>query len=197
MFNAGRNRDPSRGRSQRIGRKADEGTKPAPAKKVVGIRAGGPGASSGFSSTRSRPFVVEDQIGFLLRALSQRNTILFAKEMVDGLTRVQFTTMAKLFEVGACSQNELGRLILMDRATIKEVVGRLRKRGFIETLPYSADRRQRVLTLTKLGDEVVKRAVKVAPRITDKMLAPLGANERIEIVRLLRKICDDPDVSDP
>jgi len=40
--------------------------------------------------------------------------------------------LAKLYEVGPCSQNRLGRLTAMDAATIKGVIDRLTKRGFTE-----------------------------------------------------------------
>ncbi len=133
-------------------------------------------------------FVLEDQVGFLLRAASQRNTVLFSTCMVDGLTRVQFTALAKLAELGSCSQNELGRLILMDRATIKDVVSRLRKRGLIRIQPDPNDRRQHLLGLTKLGQKTAERAITVAPTITEKMLERLSATERQQIVKLLRKI---------
>ena len=133
-------------------------------------------------------FILEDQIGFLVRAVSQRNTELFSKYMVAGLTRVQFATMAKLLNVGYCSQNELGRLILLDRATIKGVVSRLRKRGFIRMRADPHDRRQHMLGLTQLGQTTTQRAVAAAPGITDKMLARLSASERRQIVKLLRKI---------
>jgi DNA-binding MarR family transcriptional regulator len=133
-------------------------------------------------------FVLEDQVGFLLRAVSQRNTILFAEGMVAGLTRVQFTTIAKLLEIGSCSQNELGRLILMDRATIKGVVSRLRKRGLIQVLPDPRDRRHHALGLTNLGHKTAQRAVAVAPTITEKMLERLNSSERKQIIKLLRKI---------
>jgi DNA-binding MarR family transcriptional regulator len=136
----------------------------------------------------NRTFVLEDQVGFLLRAVSQRNTVLFAELMVAGLTRVQFAALAKLFELGSCSQNELGRLILMDRATIKGVVNRLRRRGYIQVAPDKFDRRQHVLTLTTLGQRITRRAIAIAPEITKSMLEGLNAAERRQIVALLRKI---------
>ena len=133
-------------------------------------------------------FVLEEQVGFLLRAASQRNTVLFAQMMVAGLTRVQFATMAKLYEIGHCSQNELGRLILLDRATIKGVVNRLRKRGFVRVRPDVDDRRQHVLGLTESGQKIVRRAIVVAPKITEQMLEHLNPAERKQIVALLRKL---------
>ena len=140
---------------------------------------------------RDNSFALEEQVGFLLRAVSQRNTILFKQEMVHGLTRVQFATMAKLLEIESCSQNELGRLVLLDRATIKGVITRLRRRRFIQIIPHQTDRRQHVLALTSLGRKVVERAIKVAPSITEKMLQPLNGPERRQIVHLLRKLCDN------
>ena len=133
-------------------------------------------------------FVLEEQVGFLLRAASQRNTELFSQRMVAGLTRVQFTTLAKLLQIGSCSQNELGRLVLMDRATIKDVVSRLRKRGFIRVQPDAHDRRQHVLGLTRLGERTTRRAIAIAPGITEQMLERLNAAERKQIIKLLCKI---------
>jgi DNA-binding MarR family transcriptional regulator len=138
---------------------------------------------------RNDNYVLEEQVGFLLRAASQRNTTLFKEAMVHGLTRVQFAAMAKLLAIGSCPQNELGRLILLDRATIKGVVTRLRRRRFLQVASDRADRRQHILSLTKLGRKVVERAIEVAPSITEKMLQPLNSQERTQILHLLRKIC--------
>ena len=151
-------------------------------RREVATRRPLPSENSKFGS-----FVLEDQIGFLLRAASQRNTVLFSESMV-GLTLVQFATMAKLLEIGFCSQNEAGRLVLMDRATIKDVVSRLRKRGFIHVRPDAHDRRQHVLALSELGRRTARRAIAVAPSITDQMLERLTTAERKRVIKLLRKI---------
>jgi MarR family transcriptional regulator, lower aerobic nicotinate degradation pathway regulator len=142
----------------------------------------------GIESRKPSKYVLEDQIGFLVRAVSQRNTELFTKHMIAGLTRVQFATMVKLLDVEFCSQNELGRLVLLDRATIKGVISRLRKRGYIQTSADASDRRQHILTLTKLGKKITRRAIAISPMITDKMLGGLSSQERKQIVLLLQKI---------
>jgi MarR family transcriptional regulator, lower aerobic nicotinate degradation pathway regulator len=170
----------------------DRISEPTPIKETGNRRTqGGPGQPRPHGDNELASFALEKQVGFLLRAASQRNTVLFKNEMVHGLTRVQFAAMAKLFEIGSCAQNELGRLILLDRATIKGVVSRLRGRGFIKIVPHECDRRQHVLSLTKLGHKVVQRAIAIAPSITEKMLEPLNAIERKQIIELLRKICNE------
>jgi len=70
-------------------------------------------------------YVLDDQGGFLMRVAMQRHTSIFTSRMIEGLTQTQFAALAKLYEVGPCSQNHLGRLIYLDAATIKGVVDRL------------------------------------------------------------------------
>jgi MarR family transcriptional regulator, lower aerobic nicotinate degradation pathway regulator len=76
-------------------------------------------------------YLLDEQIGFLLRVAMQRHTSIFMSRIVKGLTQTQFAALAKLREVGPCSQNQLGRLIYLDAATAKGVVDRLEKRAFI------------------------------------------------------------------
>jgi DNA-binding MarR family transcriptional regulator len=86
-------------------------------------------------------YVLDDQIGFLMRIAMQRHTSIFMSRMIEGLTQTQFAALAKLHEVGPCSQNYLGRLIYLDAATIKGVVDRLHLRGFVTALSDPNDRR--------------------------------------------------------
>ena len=72
-------------------------------------------------------YALDEQAGFLLRVAMQRHTAIFMSRMVEGLTQTQFAVLAKLFEVGPCSQNHLGRLIYLDAATL--ACARLRHRA--------------------------------------------------------------------
>ena len=82
-----------------------------------------------------KPYVLNDQVGFLFRVAMQRHTAIFTSRMIEGLTQTQFAALAKLFEAGPCSQNHLGRLIYLDAATIKSpfrytnLVGRIVSAG--------------------------------------------------------------------
>ncbi len=134
------------------------------------------------------PYVLDEQIGFLMRVAMQRHTAIFMSQMTAKLTQTQFAALAKLLEVGACSQNQLGRLIYLDAATIKGVVDRLKLRKFITTEADPGDRRRRAITLTKQGRAVTKQATELAGRITANTLVPLTAEEQRTIVRLLKKL---------
>src|SRR5690348_4610273 len=133
-------------------------------------------------------YVLDDQAGFLMRVAMQRHTSIFTSRMVEGLTQTQFAALAKLHEVGPCSQNHLGRLIYLDAATIKGVVDRLHLRGFVTALSDPKDRRRRAVTLTERGRQVTEAAMRVATEITAATLMPLTTEEQCVVAKLLRKL---------
>ena len=131
----------------------------------------------------------DEQVGFLMRIALQRHTSLFAARMVESLTQTQFAALAKLHDVGPCSQNHLGRLIYLDAATIKGVVDRLGARGLVTALNDPNDRRRRAVTLTERGRQATEAAMAVAADISAETLAPLSADERRTMEKLLKKLC--------
>ena len=133
-------------------------------------------------------YVLDNQVGFLMRVAMQRHTSIFTSRMIEGLTQTQFAALAKLYEVGPCSQNHLGRLIYLDAATIKGVVDRLHVRGFLTALNDPKDRRRRAVTLTDRGRQVTEAAMKVAAEITAATLTPLSVEEQRSVAKLLRKL---------
>ena len=137
---------------------------------------------------REEPYVLDDQVGFVLRQAQQRHTTIFAAEMIEGLTPTQWAALAKLNECGPCAQNHLGRLTAMDAATIKGVIDRLTRRGFTTIRPDPRDGRRLLVALTPAGSDLYDRATPIAALITQKTLEPLDKNERSALVALLRRL---------
>lgn len=133
-------------------------------------------------------YVLEDQIGFILRQVSQRHAMIFAKEIGINLTPTQWAALAKLTETGPCSQNQLGRLTAMDVATIKGVIDRLTARGLTETSSDPQDGRRLLVSLTRAGQAMAEKAAPNALAITKETLAPLDAKERETFIALLSKL---------
>src|ERR1700744_3397850 len=137
---------------------------------------------------RHDDYLLDAQVGYMLRQANQRPTTIFAALMIDDLTPTQGAALAKLKEIGPSSQNLLGRLTAMDAATIKGVIDRLTKRGITETRPDPADGRRLLGTLTAVGAAVYDKAAPIAARITEQTLEPLNEEERRTFVELLRKL---------
>jgi MarR family transcriptional regulator, lower aerobic nicotinate degradation pathway regulator len=134
-------------------------------------------------------YVVEDQVGFLLRRAHQRHTAIFQDGMATAeLTPTQFTALVKIAELGRVTQNYLGRLAAMDPATIQGVVRRLMDRGLVTREADPLDRRAIVLAPTPRGLALAAEAVVAARRITEATLDPLSPDERGQLLSLLRKL---------
>ncbi len=117
-------------------------------------------------------YILDTQVGFVLRQAQQRHTTIFASLMIEGLTPTQWAALAKLREIGPSSQNLLGRLTAMDAATIKGVIDRLTRRGFTTTTPDPADGRRLLVALTEDGASLYDKAKPLAERITEETLEP-------------------------
>ena len=141
------------------------------------------------SMKAARPtYVLEEQVGFILRLVWQRHAAIFAREIGINLTPTQWAALAKLTETGPCSQNQLGRLTAMDVATIKGVIDRLTARGLTETSADPEDGRRLLVSLTRTGQQLADKAVSNALAISKETLAPLDLREREMLVALLSKL---------
>lgn len=149
------------------------------------------------TNTRARPqpvedaaaYVLEDQVGYLLRCAHQRATEIFNAVMGEfGVTPTQFAALAKLDDLQAVSQNHLGRLTAMDPATISGVVGRLTARGFVQASPDAKDARVVVLGLTPAGTAAVAAMKAVAAGVSRRTLEPLAPDEAAVFVKALARL---------
>ncbi|MDA0241436.1 MAG: MarR family winged helix-turn-helix transcriptional regulator [Proteobacteria bacterium] len=136
-------------------------------------------------------YLLEDQVGHLLRRAHQRHTAIFQANIADQqLTPLQFAALMKLADVGEASQNHLGRLTAMDAATMQGVIKRLIARGLIARRPDPDDRRRLLLTLTEDGRILVDVATARGHRISDETLEPLSPSERQTFLKLLLRLTD-------
>ena len=145
------------------------------------------------TETRTRPsrsggYILDEQVGFILRQVAQRHAAIFTTGVDGDVTPTQWAALSKLAEAGPLSQNLLGRLTVMDAATIKGVIDRLVSRGVVDTRPDPDDGRRRLVDLNDAGRALVRRFVPAAKQITEETLAPLDAAERKTLIRLLLKL---------
>ena len=140
------------------------------------------------ASVSAGHYVLDEQVGFILRQVWQRHTALFAAGIGADLTHTQWAALAKLHEVGPLSQNRLGRHTAMDAATIKGVVDRLGRRGLVVTLPDAEDVRRLTVALTGSGRALVEELVPRARQITADTLAALSTRERLTLLALLSRL---------
>lgn len=144
-------------------------------------------AAQDTNSPDPNSYVLEDQIGFLLRLANQRHLEIFAAALSD-VTPTQFATLVKLHQLGVMSQNHLGRLVAMDAATTNGVVTRLRKKGFVQTQASTSDLRRLDVSLTAEGETFVTATLPTAFEVSAKTTSALTARETTQLLTLLAKL---------
>src|SRR3990172_4612930 len=129
---------------------------------------------------------LEDQVGFVLRRVHQRATETFNTVMAGfDITPPQFAALAKLHDLGSTSQNQLGRLVAMDPATMFGVAGRLSKRGLVRQAVAPNDARLVILELTEEGRALIEAMKARGLDVSRRTLEPLTAKEAETFLRLL------------
>jgi DNA-binding MarR family transcriptional regulator len=132
---------------------------------------------------------LEEQVGFILRRVHQRATDIFNTVMAGfDITPRQFAALAKLHDLGPTSQNQLGRLVAMDPATMVGVAGRLTRRGLVRQSPDPGDARLVLLELTGEGRQLVAAMQAQGLEVSRRTLAPLTGEEAETLLRLLGRM---------
>lgn len=134
-------------------------------------------------------YKLDDQLGFALRQVNQRHLSNFSHAIKE-LTPTQFGALAKIREIGAVSQNDLGRQTAVDAATMKGVVDRLVRRELVSTKPDPHDQRRLLVELTATGRAMIDEKIAESFQIAEATLAPLKKSEKTQFIRLLNKILE-------
>lgn len=133
-------------------------------------------------------YMLDEQVGYLLRLASQRHAVIFQEKISKDLTPTQFTTLLRIAEHGELSQNHLGRLAAMDVATVKGVVDRLKAKNLIESRADAVDKRRSLISLTDAGKSLIETLKSDGHRISKETLGPLRASEQRMLISFLKRI---------
>src|SRR5260221_11699835 len=134
------------------------------------------------TSPASRPYRIEEQVGYLLRRAHQRASSIFQMTIGDpNITPTQYSSMVKLNEHTELSQNLLGRLVGMDKATMQGVVRRLKERRLVDSRPDPGDARRTLLSLTTEGQRMVNKLQVNGPAVSRETLKPLNVQEKRQV----------------
>lgn len=129
------------------------------------------------------------QPGYLFRRMHQRATAAFGAVNDDlAITAVQFAALLAIRDNPGVDATRVAEMIHFDRTTIGHVIGRLEQKGLIVRSEGSLDKRTKQLRITPQGSALVETGGQRTEAIADRLLGPLIAAERAELLRLLRKL---------
>lgn len=137
----------------------------------------------------SRSYDFQQAPGHLIRRAQQFAVAVFMEETADfDVTPVQFAMLNALMDAPGADQVTLAARVAFDAATSGSVIGRLEAKGWVRREADVHDRRRKLLWVTPEGERTVQQMKKAVVKAQTRILGPLNAVEREQIVRLLGKL---------
>jgi DNA-binding MarR family transcriptional regulator len=111
-------------------------------------------------------------------------------EELLGMRLKQFLLLGYVRDHTAVSQQELEAALLIDANSVVLLLNELEAAGFSLRRRDSADRRRHLVELTESGRVALERAEKAREGIEGEILADFTAEERVALVKLLRRVLE-------
>ena len=129
--------------------------------------------------------------GYLFRRMQQIAVAISMEECrAFDLTPVQYAALVAIQTHPGIDATRLSAVIAFDRSTLGSVIERLQAKGLIERAPSAADKRVKLLTITKAGAALLRDIVPSVERAQVRMLQPLKATDRKALMALLSQLVD-------
>lgn len=105
-----------------------------------------------------------------------------------GLGVVEWRVLAALSASGHARSLDIANISGVDAAAVSRAVVKLEQQGLVSPVAGKFSGRTRPIELTDAGRAMFQRINEIAAKRQDAMLAEMDANERAELLRLLRKL---------
>lgn len=133
-------------------------------------------------------------IGRISRASRAIDVLLRAKYAEFGLGEGEFDALATLRRAGPpfrLSPTSLGAHMMITSGAVSKRVDRLEALGLVRRIDSPTDGRSCEVELTTAGRALIDEAIAEHMANEERILAPLGAADRLELARLLRTLLID------
>ena len=105
-----------------------------------------------------------------------------------GLTNLQHLVLEGLWYESGQTAAELGKLLIMDKATLSGVLDRMADAGWIEKRPDPDDRRVVRLFTTDRADDQQAELIELRQQANTELLARFSMEEQVLLKRMLRDL---------
>ncbi|WP_232662850.1 MarR family winged helix-turn-helix transcriptional regulator [Pseudonocardia sp. TRM90224] len=130
-------------------------------------------------------------LGEMLFVLAR--TVIEAEEPLlrgHGVEMWDYAVLSRLADGPASTQAELAAAVRRDKTRLIPILDRLEVRKLLLRSPDPADRRNRIVSLTDAGHELLAACKASIRQMEDELLADLGPQERATFVAALTRLVD-------
>lgn len=136
-----------------------------------------------------KSFDFEHAPGYLIRRAHQLAVAIFMEEAAEfDITPVQFAILNALMADPGEDQVTLAGKVAFDAATFGSVITRLEVKGWVRREPDEQDRRRKLLWISPEGERAAISMKRAVGKAQARILGPLSAAEREQLVKLLDKL---------
>jgi DNA-binding MarR family transcriptional regulator len=129
--------------------------------------------------------------GYLFRRMQQIAVAIFVEECkAYDLTPVQYAALVAIRTHPGIDATRLSAVIAFDRSTLGNVIERLESKAWVERKPSREDKRVKLLTLTKAGENLLRAIMPSVDRAQERMLQPLKPADRKTLLALMTQLVD-------
>jgi DNA-binding MarR family transcriptional regulator len=129
--------------------------------------------------------------GYLFRRMQQIAVSIFVEECkAYDLTPVQYAALVAIRTHPGIDATRLSAVIAFDRSTLGSVIERLEAKDYIERKPSRADKRTKLLYLTRSGTALLRDIMPSVDQAQARMLQPLKPADRKTLMTLLTQLVD-------
>lgn len=107
------------------------------------------------------------------------------------LTAEQFLVMDALWNQGEMTQQNIAYIIQKDKNSVTQFVDNLEKKGLVQRVVDSSDRRVNNIRLSKIGLEMKDNTKKVAIEAINDILEGIPENDLRAFVNVLNRACNN------
>jgi DNA-binding MarR family transcriptional regulator len=135
---------------------------------------------------------------FMIRRAHQIATAVFTQSCAKlDLTLSQYSILFTLHHRGPLGQNELGRLVALDRSTTGFVVNILRGRKLLSTSGDPKDKRKTLVSLTDKGRLLLASAERLNTQASQDLLSAFDERQARTFIKLLEQLTSAPRDTTP
>ena len=135
---------------------------------------------------------VPDCFTFMLAKAFQRAHGHFRRTLEPfGLTNIQHAVLEGLWYENGQTATDLGRMLVLDKATLSGVLSRMEDSGWIERRPHPADGRVTRIFTSERADDIKDALIAAREASDEAILSRYSLEERLLFKRFLMALMED------
>lgn len=127
-------------------------------------------------------------LGALIRRAQQVHVALWARDVSDRLSSVQYAVLELLTHLPGASQKVIGAELGLDRSTVADIVRRMEASGLLGRSRHPDDNRRNVVVLTDRGRDEYDALTPAVLELQHELVRELSPAETAELRRLISRV---------